>query len=82
MKNFLNQLATNLYLKINVNGMPRYAGLQDCLSFNADENVFVDGIEILPKYRHLSVDNKLLINEPFYCWYHRISGQGWLLKPH
>jgi hypothetical protein len=21
------------------------------------------------------------INEPFYCWWHRASGQGWLLDP-
>ena len=51
------------------------------LEFSANDNVTVDGIEILPKYQNLAVDGKLTILEPFYRWYHRVSGQGWLLTP-
>jgi len=51
------------------------------LEFSANDSVTVDGIEILPKYQHLAVDGKLTILEPFYRWYHRVSGQGWLLTP-
>jgi hypothetical protein len=51
----------------------------------------VDGLEILPLYRHVAsppthyIDKlgiwNLNIPLPFYQWYHDISGQGWLLKP-
>ena len=51
------------------------------LEFNANDTVTVDGTEILPKYQYLAVDGKLTITEPFYRWYHRVSGQGWLLTP-
>ena len=82
MKNYLDQLATELYLRIVVNGAVQYAGLHDSLMFNADANVIIDDIEILPKYKNHATNDVLSINEPFYCWYHRISGQGWLLTPH
>ena len=82
MKNYLDQLATELYLRIEVNGQRKYAGLLDHFDFAADQSVLVDDLEILPKYQHLARDGRLLIQEPFYCWYHRVSGQGWLLKPH
>jgi len=51
------------------------------LEFSANDIVTVDGAEILPKYQHLAVGGKLTIPEPFYRWYHRVSGQGWLLTP-
>ena len=82
MKNYLDQLATELYLRVTVNGQTRYAGLHNSLVFDADQNVAVDDIEILPKYKGLAVDGVLTIDEPFYRWYHRVSGQGWLLTPH
>ena len=51
----------------------------------------VDGLEVLPLYRHIAsppthyIDKlgiwKLEILLPFYQWYHDISGQGWILKP-
>ena len=82
MKNYLDQLATELYLRITVNGRPRYVGLHECLAFEIDKQVTVDDIEILPKYKNHATNDVLSIDEPFYCWYHRVSGQGWLLKPH
>jgi hypothetical protein len=81
MKNFSDLLATNLHLDVVNNGANLIFGLHDHLVFNATDIVSIDGIEILPKYRYLAVDDRLTINEPFYCWYHRVSGQGWLLAP-
>ena len=51
------------------------------MEFDANDCVTVDDVEILPKYRHLAVNGRLTIPEPFYRWYHRVSGQGWLLTP-
>jgi len=51
------------------------------LDFAATDTVTVDGVEILPRYQYLVVDGRLTITEPFYQWYHRASGQGWLLTP-
>ena len=52
------------------------------------EKFNVNGIEILPKYQHLSSSKKCYIDQydtwrfdipaPFYVWYHKISGQGWI----
>jgi hypothetical protein len=82
MKNFLELLATELKLNVVVNGIATTVNLHDNLIFNAGDTVIVDDVEILPQYRHLSVDGTLTISEPFYNWYHRGSGQGWLLNPH
>jgi hypothetical protein len=48
----------------------------------------VNGLEILPKYRHLANKSTTYIDtydeyvleipSPFYTWYHEISGQGWI----
>ncbi len=48
----------------------------------------VNGTEVLPRYQHLAdpatawIDQagtwKFTIDQPFYPWYHRISGQGWV----
>lgn len=81
MKNYLNQLDTNLQLDVTVNGVKSNAGLHQSLTFNVNDTVFVDDIKILPTYSYLAVNGTLVINEPFYQWYHRVSGQGWLLKP-
>lgn len=81
MKNFLDLLDTNLWLTVCINQKSYSAGLHTKLEFNVADTVTVDGIEILPKYQYLAVDNKLTIPEPFYRWYHRVSGQGWLLNP-
>ena len=82
MKNFSELLATELKLNVVVNGVATTANLHDRMIFNADDIVAVDTIEVLPQYRYLVTDGQLTINEPFYNWYHRISGQGWLLTPH
>jgi len=82
MKNFSELLATDLKLEVVINGNKTFAGLHDNLSFQSSDIVEIDGAEILPKYQYLTVDNRLTINEPFYQWYHRVSGQGWLLKPY
>ena len=81
MKNFLDLLATDFKLHVVVNGNQYASGLHTSLSFNADDLVTVDGIEVLPRYQHLANNNTLQISEPFYQWYHRVSEQGWLLTP-
>ena len=48
--------------------------------------ITINGLEILPLYQHLANpktswitnDWYFLINEPFYPWYHQITGQGWI----
>ena len=82
MKNFSELLATDLKLTVVVNGQAVTANLHNPLIFDADDTVTVDGVDILPKYRNLSCNGQLTINEPFYRWYHRVSDQGWLLTPH
>ena len=82
MKNFLDLLATNQTLTVSINGKIKTVGITDTLSFDADSQVTVDNIEVLPKYRYLAKDNVLTINKPFYQWYHIITGQGWLLMPY
>jgi hypothetical protein len=81
MKNFLDLLATELHLAVSINNTVYSVGWAMPLEFNANDTVNVDGEEILPKYQYLAVDGKLTISEPFYRWYHRVSGQGWLLTP-
>lgn len=81
MKNYLNQLAIDQYLEINVNHTVFFARLHEPLSFNINDQVTIDGIEILPRFVELAHNNQLIINESFYCWYHRASNQGWLLTP-
>ena len=81
MKNFLDLLDTDLELEVVINNERSSAGLHDRLVFDAKTTVSVDGIEILPRYQHLVENGVLNIAEPFYQWYHRVSGQGWLLKP-
>jgi hypothetical protein len=82
MKNFFDLLATDLRLDICVNNNKYQAGIRDTLEFDADDTVIVDGYEVLPRYQYLAENGVLKINEPFYCWYHRASGQGWLLNPY
>lgn len=82
MKTFLDLLDTDLKLHICVNGDQYWADLHSPLEFNGTDCVTVDGIEILPCYRHLIVEGVLTIPEPFYQWLHRVTGQGWLLRPY
>jgi hypothetical protein len=81
MKTFLDLLATKQQLEIQVNGVKSSKDLLDDLEFRVDDQVQVDGIEVLPKYHYLSKDGVLGIPGPFYGWLHTASGQGWLLKP-
>jgi hypothetical protein len=81
MNNFSELLATDLCLNLVINGQKSTAGLHDELTFDHGDSVTVDGIEILPKYQHLVIGQTLKISQPFYCWYHTVSGQGWLLLP-
>ena len=82
MKNFSELLATDLKLNVVVNGKAIDANLHDRLIFDANDIVTVDSIDVLPKYSYLAINGQLTINEPFYCWHHRASAQGWLLTPH
>ena len=81
MKNFLDLQATDFKLHVIVNGNQYESGLRTPLSFNADDLVLVDDIEVLPRYQYLANGNTLQISEPFYQWYHKVSEQGWLLTP-
>jgi hypothetical protein len=81
MKNFLDLLATELHLDVVINGRKSVAGLHDHLTFLQDDVVTIDGIDILPWYRNMATEGVLQIDQPFYCWYHTVSGQGWLLRP-
>lgn len=46
-------------------------------------HVEVDGINITDHvYDQLTGQNVIQIPGPFYHWWHRVSGQGWLLWPH
>jgi hypothetical protein len=81
MKNFSDLLATELYLVVSINKTVYSVGRDMLLEFDATDTVTVDGVEILPKYQYLAVNGRLTISEPFYWWYHRASGQGWLLTP-
>lgn len=81
MKNFLDLLGTEQHLTVLINNTVTTCGLHDLLVFDVNNAVTVDNIEILPRYQYLAVDGKLTIPEPFYRWYHRVSGQGWLLEP-
>lgn len=81
MNNFLDLLATDFKLEVIVNGQLRVCALDTALTFDSNDRVTVDNIEVLPKYQHLAQDNKLCITEPFYQWHHKVSGQGWLLTP-
>ena len=82
MKNFYELLDTELSLVVTVNGKSSTVGLHDHLVFAGDASVSIDGIEVLPKFWHLVQNGELVIDEPFYCWYHRATNQGWLLSPH
>ena len=81
MKNFSDLLATELRLAVSINNTVYSVGWAMPLEFNSNDTVTVDDQEILPKYQYLAVDGKITIPEPFYRWYHRVSGQGWLLTP-
>jgi hypothetical protein len=81
MKNFSDLLATELHLAVSINNTTYSVGWAMPLEFSTNDQVTVDGEEILPKYQHLAVGGKLTIPEPFHRWYHRVSGQGWLLTP-
>ena len=82
MKNFSELLDTKLELEVTINGHKSIAALRQSMSFEESSRVEIDDIEILPRYRHLAVNGVLQIDEPFYCWLHRVTGQGWLLTPY
>ena len=82
MKNFLELLDTELFLEVECNGVYSKVPLLQPMNFDSNDSVVIDGIEVLPKFWHLVRDGQLVINEPFYRWYHRASHQGWLLTPH
>ena len=53
-----------------------------------DVELSINGLEVLPKYQHLSSNKKCYIDkkgiwtfeipDSFYTWYHQISGQGFI----
>jgi hypothetical protein len=83
MKNFSDLLDTKLHLDVLVNNevLDFEVDVHSILVFNAEDTVSVDGIDVLPKYKHLAENGVLVVAEPFYNWYHKVTGQGWLLVP-
>jgi hypothetical protein len=81
MKNFSELLDTELYLEVQCNGQIEFVPLLSPLQFLANATVVIDGIEVLPKFWHLTDQGMLTIDQPFYQWYHHASKQGWLLTP-
>ena len=71
MKNFSELLDTKFYLQVDYNGQRRDVPLLRTFRFPADAEVSIDGIEVLPRFWHLSQDGFLVINEPFYQWLHK-----------
>lgn len=53
------------------------------------ESLTVDGFEVIPKYQHLADPQTAFLNDgehwtlnipaPFYPWYHKITGHGWII---
>lgn len=81
MNNFSELLAIDLSLTVTVNGQTQVRPLLEPMEFKCTDIVEIDGIAVLPRYRHLAQHGKLVIDRPFYQWYHQVSGQGWLLQP-
>lgn len=81
MKTFSDLLATNGYLTVVADGNTTVYGLFDIISLDASLPTTINNYEILPKYQHLAQDGQLTIPAPFYSWYHKVAGQGWLLCP-
>jgi hypothetical protein len=81
MKNFLDLVATNAKLTVCIGDKVIHCGLFDTIALDANSTVTINGYEILPKYSYLAQDGILTIPAPFYSWYHKHSGQGWLLHP-
>lgn len=81
MHNYLNQLVTELKLCVIENGHNYQAALDQPLQFSVNSTVSIDGLEILPRFCYLAKNNQLIIDQPFYCWYHLVTHQGWLLLP-
>lgn len=51
------------------------------------KKLLINGVEVLPKYQHRASPStayidfigewSLVIEQPFYVWYHVVTGQGW-----
>lgn len=81
MKNYSDLLAIKPELILYVDNVPLKKGIHDTIVLDSNKHTTINGIEILPKYQHLSQNGILTIPGPFYSWLHEVSGQGWLLKP-
>ena len=81
MKNFLELLDTELFLEVECNGVYSKVPLLQPMNFDSNDSVVIDGIEVLPKFWHLSTNGVLNIDRPFYQWLHHATDQGWLLVP-
>lgn len=87
MKNFSDLLAIDSYIDIEIctdKGITRYQWdllkPLTIISYNP-LSVLVDGIEIL-EFGYVQNGNwRVRHDEPFYRWWHRATGQGWLLEP-
>ena len=71
-----------------------YFGLLDQICFDCKittgavevAKITINGLEVLPIYQHLAepatnwitTDWEFTVPAPFYPWYHKITGQGWI----
>lgn len=87
MKNFCDLLATDYWLDVVISGTQGTVFLRWPLLTNLDisvsepRSILVDGMEVID---FGCVDQgmwRLTLDEPFYRWRHRVTGQGWLFKP-
>ena len=87
MKNFLDLLATDCWIEVEIitavsRSKQKYR-LLDPIELVAKNplSVTIDGFEVV-SYGKIDQENwHLLIIEPFYRWRHRVTSQGWLLDP-
>lgn len=79
---YTHDLLTPIRLQCTVEHFePGYSGVEI-------KKLCINGLEILPKYQHKAHpttayidflgDWSLVIDKPFYVWYHELTGQGWI----
>lgn len=88
MKNFLDLLAIEEpYLHIIIESIDKTTEIRWPLLQNLDlshrdvRSVKVDGMEIIDFGYMKDGTWNMCLDEPFYHWRHRVTGQGWLLEP-
>ena len=87
MKNFLDLLATDCCLEIVIESAQGSERLSWPLLLDLDltcekpTKVSVDGMDVIDFGYWNGPTWTMKLQEPFYPWRHRVTGQGWLLEP-